>query len=154
METSGGQRHPLSRRKIHPFHPPHSYHVPRQDTLVELHPSPRVWCGGIATRQEATFEVQAVLAGEGQPAEVRVAFLLVRGSRPPVLESWLVLSLGIGFGLQNVVANYVAGLVIFFERPVKEGDRILFSKYAGTDIKIDGEEHIFMREDDILGIIS
>jgi len=37
---------------------------------------------------------------------------------------------------------------------VKEGDRILFSKYAGTEIKIDGEEHIFMREDDILGIIS
>jgi chaperonin GroES len=37
---------------------------------------------------------------------------------------------------------------------VKEGDRILFSKYAGTEIKIDGEEHIFMREDDILGIIN
>ena len=37
---------------------------------------------------------------------------------------------------------------------VKEGDRILFSKYAGTEIKIDGEEHIFMREDDILGILD
>ena len=37
---------------------------------------------------------------------------------------------------------------------VKEGDRILFGKYAGTEIKIDGEEHIFMREDDILGIVS
>ena len=37
---------------------------------------------------------------------------------------------------------------------VKEGDRILFSKYAGTEIKIDGEEHIFMREDDILGILK
>ncbi len=37
---------------------------------------------------------------------------------------------------------------------VKEGDRILFSKYAGTDIKIDGEEHIFMRESDILGILN
>ena len=37
---------------------------------------------------------------------------------------------------------------------VKEGDRILFGKYAGTEIKIDGEEHIFMREDDILGIIN
>jgi chaperonin GroES len=37
---------------------------------------------------------------------------------------------------------------------VKEGDRILFSKYAGTEIKIDGEEHIFMREDDILGILN
>jgi len=37
---------------------------------------------------------------------------------------------------------------------VKEGDRILFGKYAGTEIKIDGEEHIFMREDDILGILN
>jgi len=36
----------------------------------------------------------------------------------------------------------------------KEGDRILFGKYAGTEIKIDGEEHIFMREDDILGILN
>jgi chaperonin GroES len=37
---------------------------------------------------------------------------------------------------------------------VKKGDRILFSKYAGTEIKIDGVEHIFMREDDILGILE
>jgi len=37
---------------------------------------------------------------------------------------------------------------------VKEGDHILFGKYAGTEIKIDGEEHIFMREDDILGILN
>ena len=37
---------------------------------------------------------------------------------------------------------------------VKEGDRILFSKYAGTEIKIDGEDHIFMKEDDILGIMN
>jgi len=33
---------------------------------------------------------------------------------------------------------------------VKTGDRVLFSKYAGTEIKIDGVEHMFMREDDIL----
>lgn len=37
---------------------------------------------------------------------------------------------------------------------VKEGDRILFSKYAGTDIKVDGEEHLIMREDDILAIFE
>jgi chaperonin GroES len=37
---------------------------------------------------------------------------------------------------------------------IKTGDRILFSKYAGTEIKIDGVEHIFMREDDILGIMD
>ena len=37
---------------------------------------------------------------------------------------------------------------------VKAGDTILFSKYAGTEIKIDGEEHLIMREEDILGVIE
>ena len=37
---------------------------------------------------------------------------------------------------------------------VKVGDRILFGKYAGTDIKFDGVEHVFMREDDILSIVE
>jgi chaperonin GroES len=37
---------------------------------------------------------------------------------------------------------------------VKAGDRILFSKYAGTEVKIEGEECLIMREDDILGIIE
>jgi chaperonin GroES len=37
---------------------------------------------------------------------------------------------------------------------VKEGDIILFGKYAGTEIKIEDEEHLIMREDDILGIIE
>ena len=37
---------------------------------------------------------------------------------------------------------------------VKAGDRILFGKYAGTEIKIDGEEHLIMREEDILGVIE
>ena len=37
---------------------------------------------------------------------------------------------------------------------VKKGDKVLFSKYAGTEIKIDGEEHLIMREEDILGVIE
>ncbi len=37
---------------------------------------------------------------------------------------------------------------------VKEGDRVLFGKYAGTEIKIDGEEHLIMREDDIIAIVE
>ena len=37
---------------------------------------------------------------------------------------------------------------------VKKKDRILFSKYAGTDIQVDGEEYLIMREDDVLGIIE
>jgi chaperonin GroES len=37
---------------------------------------------------------------------------------------------------------------------VKKNDRILFGKYSGTDIKIEGEEYLIMREDDVLGIIE
>lgn len=37
---------------------------------------------------------------------------------------------------------------------VKPGDRVLFQKYAGTEVKIDGEEYLLMREDDILGVIG
>ncbi|MCL1890395.1 MAG: co-chaperone GroES [Desulfovibrionaceae bacterium] len=37
---------------------------------------------------------------------------------------------------------------------VKAGDLVLFNKYAGTEIKIDGVDHLVMREDDILGIIK
>jgi chaperonin GroES len=37
---------------------------------------------------------------------------------------------------------------------VKKGNRILFGKYAGTEVKIDGEEFLIMREDDILGVIE
>ena len=37
---------------------------------------------------------------------------------------------------------------------VKKGDTVLFSKYSGTEIKIDGVDHLFMREDDILAILE
>ncbi len=40
------------------------------------------------------------------------------------------------------------------ELDVKVGDRILFQKYAATDIKIEGEEYLIMREDEILGVIG
>jgi chaperonin GroES len=37
---------------------------------------------------------------------------------------------------------------------VKKGDRVLFSKYAGTEVQVDGEEHIIIREDDVLGVVE
>jgi chaperonin GroES len=37
---------------------------------------------------------------------------------------------------------------------VKAGDKILFGKYSGTEIKIDGEEHLILREDDVLAIVK
>ncbi len=37
---------------------------------------------------------------------------------------------------------------------IKPGDRVLFIKFAGNEVKIDGEEHLMLREDDILGVIE
>ncbi len=37
---------------------------------------------------------------------------------------------------------------------VKVGDRVLFSKYGGTDVKIDGEDYLILRQDDVLGVIE
>ena len=37
---------------------------------------------------------------------------------------------------------------------VKAGDRILFGKYSGSEIKIDGEEHLILREEDVLGVVE
>ena len=41
-----------------------------------------------------------------------------------------------------------------FPLAVKEGNRILFAKYAGTEIKIDGEEFLIMKEEEVLGVLS
>ena len=40
------------------------------------------------------------------------------------------------------------------ELQVKAGDKILFGKYSGTEVKIDGEEHLILREEDILGVLE
>jgi chaperonin GroES len=37
---------------------------------------------------------------------------------------------------------------------VKPGDRVLFAKYAGSDVTLDGEEHLILREDDVLGVVG
>jgi chaperonin GroES len=37
---------------------------------------------------------------------------------------------------------------------VKKGDRVLFSKYAGTEVNVEGVEHIIIREDDVLGVVE
>ena len=37
---------------------------------------------------------------------------------------------------------------------VKAGDRVLFGKYAGTEVKVDGVEHLILREDEVLGVVE
>jgi chaperonin GroES len=50
------------------------------------------------------------------------------------------------------MANWHDGKRVALE--IKKGDRILFGKYSGTEVKIDGEEYLIMREDDVLGVIE
>ena len=56
-----------------------------------------------------------------------------------------VVAVGTGKRLEN-------GTVIQLE--VKEGDRVLFGKYSGTEIKVEDNEYLILREDEILGILS
>ena len=53
----------------------------------------------------------------------------------------------VGAGVRNKEGELVA-------LEVKAGDRVLFSKYSGTEVKLDGEEHLIMREDDILAVLE
>ncbi len=53
----------------------------------------------------------------------------------------------VGAGAKNEAGTWIA-------MDVKAGDRVLFGKWSGTDIKIDGEELMIMKESDILGILS
>ena len=63
-------------------------------------------------------------------------------------------------GLAREESGYASSGVLPFLRldtialDVKNGDRILFGKYSGTEIKIEGEEHLILREDEVLGIIE
>jgi chaperonin GroES len=55
--------------------------------------------------------------------------------------------IAVGAGKRDKAGNLIA-------LELKEGDRVLFSKYGGTEVKIEGEEHLIMREDDILAVVD
>jgi len=57
----------------------------------------------------------------------------------------VVIAVGAGKILKDVKARPL---------DVKAGDRVLFGKYSGTEVKLDGEEHVLLREDDILAVLS
>ena len=55
--------------------------------------------------------------------------------------------IAVGPGKRNDAGEIVA-------LDVKEGDRVLFGKYAGSEIKVDGEDHMILKESDILGVLD
>jgi small-conductance mechanosensitive channel len=63
------------------------------------------------------------------------------------------LSIGIGFGLQNITNNFISGLIILFERPIKVGDRVEIEGVAGNIIKISARSTTIITNDNIAIIV-
>lgn len=61
--------------------------------------------------------------------------------------------IGVGFGLQNIVSNFISGLVIMFERPIKVGDRIEVGNVAGDVVEIGARSTKVLTNDDITVIV-
>ena len=86
-----------------------------------------------------------VLVRRVQESEERVGSIIIPDSAKEKPQQGEVIAVGNGKLLEN---GKRASL------DVKAGDRILFGKYSGSDIKIEGEEYMVMREDEILGILA
>lgn len=63
------------------------------------------------------------------------------------------IGIGIGFGLQNVVSNFIAGIIIMFERPVKIGDRIVVGEVEGNVVEIGARSTTVVDNDNIAVIV-
>jgi chaperonin GroES len=86
-----------------------------------------------------------VLVRPAKEEETKKGGIIIPDSAKEKPQEGKIIALGTGKVDEN-------GKKLPFE--VKVGDRVLISKYGGTEIKIDGEEHQLLREDDILGIIE
>ncbi|MGF1679224.1 MAG: co-chaperone GroES [Candidatus Methylacidiphilales bacterium] len=86
-----------------------------------------------------------VLVQPVEEKEVKKGGIIIPDSAKEKPQEGKVVALGTGKKDEN-------GKVIPFE--VKAGDTVLFSKYGGTEVKVDDENYLIMREDDILGVIG
>jgi chaperonin GroES len=86
-----------------------------------------------------------VLVRRLEDTETSVGSIIIPDSAKEKPQQAEVVAVGAGKRLEN-------GQRV--EASVKAGDRILFGKYSGSDIKIDGEEYLILREDEILGVLG
>ena len=86
-----------------------------------------------------------VLVKPLDPAEVKKGGIIIPDTAKEKPQEGEIVALGTGKRDED-------GKVIDFT--VKKGDKVLISKYGGTEIKIEGDNYLIMREDDILGIIG
>lgn len=86
-----------------------------------------------------------VLVQPDKEAEVKKGGIIIPDTAKEKPQEGKIVALGTGKTDDH-------GKKIPFE--VKVGDRVIFSKYGGTEIKLNGEEHMILREEDILGVIA
>ena len=86
-----------------------------------------------------------VLVQPLEQSEVKKGGIIIPDTAKEKPQEGKIVAVGTGKRDEN-------GKLIPFE--VKKGDRVLISKYGGTEIKVDGKDYLIMREDDILGIIE
>jgi chaperonin GroES len=86
-----------------------------------------------------------ILVKREEPSETVRGGIIIPDSAKEKPQEGKVVAVGKGRVDEN-------GKVVPME--VKKGDRILMGKYSGTEVKLDGEEHIILREDDVLAIIE
>jgi chaperonin GroES len=105
--------------------------------------------GAEATKEKLVMKLRPlhdrVIVKRLEEEEKTVGGIIIPDTAKEKPQQARVIAVGNGRTLEN-------GQVI--PLTVKAGDRVLFGKYAGTEIKIDGDEHLIMREDDILAILQ
>lgn len=77
--------------------------------------------------------------------EVKKGGIIIPDTAKEKPQEGKIIAVGKGKRLEN-------GTIVPLE--VKAGDKVLFGKYSGTEIKVDGDDYLIMREDDVLGIIE
>lgn len=86
-----------------------------------------------------------ILVKPDEEKEVKKGGIIIPDTAKEKPQEGKIIAVGKGKRLDN-------GTIVPLE--VKVGDKVLFGKYSGTEIKIDGEDYMIMREDDVLGIIE
>jgi len=86
-----------------------------------------------------------ILVKRVESEEKTAGGIIIPGSAKEKPQEGLVMAIGNGKRLDD-------GTLIALD--LKQGDRILFGKYSGSEVNIDGEEHLILREDEVLGVME
>jgi small-conductance mechanosensitive channel len=111
----------------------------------------------LLVRRSFDIGVRQAIASILRYAVIAVGFVIILQTAGIDLTTLNVLAgavgIGVGFGLQNIVSNFISGLIILFERPIKVGDRIEVGNVEGDVIMIKGRSTTVVTNDNIAIIV-